>query len=74
MKDFNMRDFEENKSVICEGTFAAAYDYRGHRIGYMTDDRSRYVNVAVDGKVIATRAKKSNAIRLAIAYLNTIDA
>ena len=67
---YNMKYFEENKVRIGEDGYNAAYDLDGHRIGIMQCDRSHYVHVAVDGETVATRAKRSNAIRMALQYMN----
>lgn len=69
---YNLKYFEENKVVIDENQYGEfAYDLDGHRIGTMKCDRgSRYYMLWVDGKMIATRARRDNAIRLALDYLN----
>lgn len=67
---YNMKYFEENKKIIFEKGYDAAYDLDNHRIGVQQCDRSHYVCVFVDGEIVATRTKRSSAIRLAIEYLN----
>lgn len=68
---YNLKYFEENKQLVFDDPYGGfAYDLDGHRIGVAACDRSRYFMVFVDGQMIATRAKRSNAIRLALDYLN----
>lgn len=66
MNMYTMKDFMEKAIKISN----EAYDFEGHRIAICSCDRSSYVHVVVDGEVIATRAKKSNGLRLALAHLN----
>jgi hypothetical protein len=71
MNMYTMKDLMEKATKIsCYAVGDEAYDFEGHRIAICGCDRSSYVHVVVDGEVIATRAKKSNGLRLALAYLN----
>lgn len=67
---YNLKYFNENKVVVKENSYMQAYDLDGHRIGIWGNDRGTHYAVAVDGVTIATRARHSNTIRLALAYLN----
>lgn len=68
--NYNLKYFDENKIVISEDEHGAAYDLDNHRIGICQCDRSCYVSVFVDGETVATRTKRSNAIRLALEYMS----
>lgn len=71
---YNMRYFQENAKVIREeNRYGGAWELDGHKIGYMDCDSSiswDYFFVYVDGKTIATRTRRSEVIRKALAYLN----
>lgn len=75
---YNMKYFEENKIEV-PSTWSKIYDLPDinnqtlHRIAICACERCaryQYYNVCVDGKTIATRTKQSNAIRIALNYLN----
>lgn len=69
----NLKDFEEQKTTVePETIYGAAYDYRGYRVawGRCQSNRGTYYTVWVDGEVVATRTKRRECERKAIAYLN----
>lgn len=70
---YNMKYFNENAKRV-DSEYSLIYDLDGHRIaisGCERCARRQYFTVCVDGETIATRTLQSNAIRLALNYLNT---
>ena len=69
---YNMKYFNEN-AIRVESEYSEIYDLDGHRIAICECSRCarrQYYNVCVDGETIATRTLASNAIRIALNYLN----
>lgn len=69
---YNLKYFNENAKRI-ETTYDQVYDLDGHRIaicGCERCARRQYYNVCVDGVTVATRCLQSNALRIALNYLN----
>lgn len=69
---YNMKYFNENAQRI-DTEYDDVFDLDGHRIAICACERCarrQYYNVCVDGKTIATRTLQSNAVRLALNYLN----